>query len=91
MKGFKRKGKFVPTGSKNGMSSLILMGKPTKDSEQRIMNKHAPSGIFRHRNPRTKKIEDIRLSKIDVLNNSRNEHVLVGKGSDGRPVTKIVR
>ena len=81
MKGFKKSGKFIP---------LVKTKKPSLKSHQAIVSRHAPDGVFIHENPRTRQKESIKLRKIEALNNDRNEHVLIGTGSDGRPVSKIV-
>lgn len=83
MKGFTKGKKFVPT-------KLVLLHKPNNLTKEQIKKKHAPDGTFNHINPRTQRKESIKLSKIHALNNDKNQHALVGKGSDNRPVTKIV-
>jgi hypothetical protein len=82
MKGYKKNGKFVPT------SSLIKSKKPSLKSHQAIVSRHAPDGSFTQTNPRTRQKESIKLRKIEALN--KDKHVLIGNGSDGRPVSKIV-
>ncbi len=83
MVGFKKKGKYIP-------ANLVLLHKPNKVTKDMIRKKHAPDGLFNHVNPRTRRTESIKLSKIHALNNEKNQHALVGMGSDNRPVTKIV-
>jgi len=82
LKGFKKGGKFIPT------SSLVLTRKPSLKSHQAIVSRHAPDGTFTHTNPRTRMKETIKLRKIEAIN--KDKHILIGNGSDGRPVTKIV-
>ena len=84
MKGFKKGGKFHPT------SSLIRTKRPSSKVKSDLVSRHAPEGTFTHNNPRTMMKESIKLRKIEALNNDKKEHILIGNGSDGRPVTKIV-
>jgi hypothetical protein len=85
MKGYTKGKKFIPTGN-----NLVLVHKPSRVTKEMIQKKHAPNGTFTHINPRTRQKESIKLSKIHALDSDKNQHALVGKGSDGRPVTKIV-
>ena len=85
MKGYTKGKKFIPTGN-----NLVLVHKPNSVTKDQIQKKHAPNGSFTHVNPRTRQKENIKLSKIHALNSDKTQHALVGKGSDGRPVTKIV-
>ncbi len=79
MKGFKQNGKFIP---------LVKTHKPSLQSYQALVSRHAPDGTFTHDNPRTRQKESIKLRKIEAIN--KDKHILIGNGSDGRPVTKIV-
>lgn len=79
MRGFKKHGKFIP---------LVKTQKLTLKSHKAIVSKHAPDGTFTHTNPRTRMKETIKLRKIEAIN--KDKHILIGNGSDGRPVTKIV-
>lgn len=81
MKGFKQNGKFIP---------LVKTHKPSIQSYQALVSRHAPDGTFTHDNPRTRQKETIKLRKIEALNNDSKEHVLIGTGSDGRPISKII-
>jgi len=77
------------TIKKHGKNQFIPTGKGGKRvSLSQIRNKHAPNGIFQHRNPRTQTVEKIKLDKIEKLNNGH--HALVGRGSDDRHVVKII-
>ena len=79
MKGFKKSGKFIP---------LVKTKKPSLKSYQAIVSRHAPDGTFIHENPRTRQKESIKLRKIEAID--KDKHILIGNGSDNRPVTKIV-
>lgn len=79
MKGFRKHGKFIP---------LVKTKKPSLKSHQEIVSRHAPEGSFTQTNPRTRQKESIKLRKIEAMN--KDKHILIGNGSDGRPVTKIV-
>lgn len=79
MKGFKKSGKFIP---------LVKTKKPSLKSHQTIVSRHAPDGVFIHENPRTRQKESIKLRKIEAID--KDKHILIGTGSDNRPVTKIV-
>ncbi len=81
MKGFRKHGRFIP---------LVRTHKVSLKTKDAIVSKHLHDGSFTHENPRTRQKESIKLRKIEALNNDRNEHVLIGTGSDGRPVSKIV-
>jgi len=79
MKGFRKHGKFIP---------LVKTHKPSMKIKDAIVSRHAPDGVFIHENPRTRQKESIKLRKIEAIN--KDKHILIGNGSDGRPVTKIV-
>lgn len=83
MKGFRKHGRFIP---------LVKTHKPSLRTKDAIVSKYSPDGgkTFTHENPRTRQKESIKLRKIEALNNDKKQHVLIGTGSDGRPVTKIV-
>ncbi len=81
MKGFRKHGKFIP---------LVKTHKTSLKTKDAIVSRYSPDGSFTHENPRTNQKESIKLRKIEALNNDKNEHVLIGTGSDGRPVSKIV-